>query len=112
VSDADRPKDDRLGEQFDPNDSPFDCPPTAGLPFGKNSGEARAIKRVLEAAERRRSRKDSAPEDVPDLDDSPFDCPPTAGLPFGNDSAEAHAIRRILEAAERRRKLKASPPPD
>jgi hypothetical protein len=35
----------------DPNDSPFEVPPIEGIPFGRDSEEARAIERVIEEAD-------------------------------------------------------------
>jgi hypothetical protein len=42
-------------ETFDPDESPFTVYPVAGIPFGKRSEEARAIERVIAAADRARS---------------------------------------------------------
>jgi hypothetical protein len=39
----------------DPNESPFELPPIEGLPFSKDSEEARAIREVIEQAERERA---------------------------------------------------------
>ena len=41
--------------EVDPDESPFAVPPLSGLPFGKDSEEARAIAAVIEEAERERS---------------------------------------------------------
>ncbi len=39
----------------DPNESPFELPPIEGIPFGRDSEEAHAIKRVIEESERERA---------------------------------------------------------
>jgi hypothetical protein len=39
----------------DPSASPFALPPVEGLPFGKNSEEAAAIRAVLDEARRERA---------------------------------------------------------
>ena len=39
----------------DPHDSPFVLPAIEGLPFEKDSAEARAIKQVIEQADRERA---------------------------------------------------------
>jgi len=38
-------------EGVDPDESPFELQEIAGLPFGKNSAEARAIRRILDQAD-------------------------------------------------------------
>ena len=38
-----------------PNDSPFAVPPVEGIPFPKDSEEARAIRDVIEQADRERA---------------------------------------------------------
>lgn len=38
----------------DPSESPFELPPIEGLPFGRDSEEARAIRRVIEQSDRER----------------------------------------------------------
>ena len=40
---------------IDPDSSPFEAPPIAGIPFGKDSEEARAIERMIEQAGRERA---------------------------------------------------------
>jgi hypothetical protein len=45
-------------ETFDPDATPFRLYPVAGIPFGKRSEEARAIERVIAAADRARLRSD------------------------------------------------------
>ena len=47
----------------DPDASPFERPPIAGIPFGKNSEEARAIRRVIEQADRERAAAASGRDD-------------------------------------------------
>lgn len=47
---------------MEPDASPWPVPPVEGLPFGKDSDEARAIERVLEQAEEDR-RTTSSQED-------------------------------------------------
>ena len=69
-------------EEPDPNDSPFELVPIEGLPFDKDSEEARAIERIL-------AWDKHDPE-------SPFELVPIEGLPFAKDSEEARAIERIL----------------
>ena len=43
----------------DPNSSPFERPPIAGIPFKKNSEEARAIREFIEERERERAAADA-----------------------------------------------------
>lgn len=38
---------ERPSSEPDPNDSPFELPPIEGIPFDKDSEEARAIERIL-----------------------------------------------------------------
>jgi len=45
-----------LSEDVDPNDSPFEMPPIEGIPFDQDSEEARAIRRVIEEADRERPK--------------------------------------------------------
>ncbi len=40
----------------DPSESPWPVPPTEGIPFGKDSAEARAIDRILARAEKDEER--------------------------------------------------------
>jgi hypothetical protein len=47
-----------LDHDLDPEASPFALPPIEGLPFDRDSGEAAAIRKVIEEADRERSRKD------------------------------------------------------
>jgi DNA primase len=42
-----------------PDESPFELPPVEGLPFSKDSEEARAIREVLEQADSERSARAS-----------------------------------------------------
>lgn len=51
-------------QEVDPEASPFGLPPIEGLPFDRDSDEARAIRRVIEEADRERSRRD-APSKTP-----------------------------------------------
>ena len=44
-----------LSAAADPHDSPFVLPAIEGLPFEKDSAEARAIKQVIEQADRERA---------------------------------------------------------
>jgi hypothetical protein len=59
--------DENVGEtpprEPDPDSSPFERPPIAGIPFGKNSEEARAIRRVIEQADRERAAAASGRDD-------------------------------------------------
>lgn len=48
-----------LEHEVDPDASPFALPPIEGLPFDRDSDEAAAIRRVIEEADRERSRKDA-----------------------------------------------------
>jgi len=48
-----------LDHEVDPEASPFPLPPIEGLPFDRDSEEAVAIRRVIEEADRERSRKDA-----------------------------------------------------
>lgn len=74
---------------IDPNESPFELQAIEGLPFGKESEEARAIRRVLDEA------------DGEGTASSPWPVPPVEGLPFGRNSDEARAIERVIEQAEK-----------
>jgi hypothetical protein len=47
-----------LEHEVDPDASPFALPPIDGLPFDRDSDEAAAIRRVIEEADRERSRED------------------------------------------------------
>jgi len=47
-----------LEHEVDPDASPFALPPIEGLPFDRDSDEAAAIRRVIEEADRERSRED------------------------------------------------------
>ena len=49
-----RPQRQRPSEPH-PNESPFELPPIEGIPFSKDSEEARAIREVIEQADRERS---------------------------------------------------------
>lgn len=48
---------EELPEGVDPDDSPFPAPPIEGLPFPKDSEEARAIRRVIEEADREETER-------------------------------------------------------
>jgi hypothetical protein len=50
------------GDPFepDPNESPFELRAVAGLPFGKDSEEARAVQAAIEEADRERAGRDRA----------------------------------------------------
>ena len=48
-----------LDHDVDPEASRFALPPIEGLPFDRDSDEAKAIRRVIEEADRERSRKDA-----------------------------------------------------
>lgn len=52
---ADRRDEHEAPPSIDLDESPFESPPIEGLPFDKNSEEARAIERVLEEAKQRRA---------------------------------------------------------
>ena len=79
-------------EGVDPDESPFELQAVAGLPFGKNSAEARAIRRILDQADGEGAAA------------SPWRVQAVAGLPFGKDSDEARAIERVIEQAEEDRR--------
>ena len=51
----------------DPEASPFALPPIEGLPFDRDSGEAMAIRRVIEEADRERSPRDAPGETPPSV---------------------------------------------
>jgi hypothetical protein len=85
----------------DPDESPFELGAVAGLPFGKDSEEARAIRAVIEQDDRARAARSRSRE--PDPDESPFELGAVAGLPFGKDSEEARAIRAVIEEGDRER---------
>jgi len=40
-----------------PNESPFELPPIEGIPFSRDSEEARAIREVIEQADRERAEQ-------------------------------------------------------
>ena len=42
---------------IDPDSSPFELPAVEGIPFDKDSDEARAIQRVIEEADRERAEQ-------------------------------------------------------
>jgi hypothetical protein len=44
---------------IDPESSPFERPPTEGIPFKRGSEEDLAIRRVIEEAERAREGRDA-----------------------------------------------------
>ncbi len=48
-------------DAVDPDESPFELPAIAALPFGKGSEEAREIDQVLREAERERAGDKSPP---------------------------------------------------
>jgi hypothetical protein len=47
--------------QLDPDESPFELPPIEGLPFADDSEEAKAIRRVIEQANRERDSSTVTP---------------------------------------------------
>lgn len=47
---------EHLAHRVDPDESPFAVPPIAGLPFNKDSEEARAIRRIIAEADETRER--------------------------------------------------------
>lgn len=61
-------------DEVDLDASPFQRIPIAGLPFGKNSEEARAIKRLR--AKIAAARAKVGPGEYAYVDDSPFGIPP------------------------------------
>ena len=63
------------GVVVDLDASPFELPGIAGLPFGKDSREARAIRRILD--EYAAARAKVGPGEFAYTDDSPFGIPPT-----------------------------------
>jgi len=81
---------------IDLNESPFELQAIAGLPFGKNSAEARAIRELLEQPNGEGAAA------------SPWPVPPVEGVPFGKDSDEARAIERVIEQAESDQRTKTS----
>jgi hypothetical protein len=85
----------------DLDESPFELGAVAGLPFDKDSEEARAIRAVIEKGDRERAARSGRRE--PDLDESPFEVGAVAGLPFDKDSEEARAIRAVIEKGDRER---------
>ena len=87
---------DVVPEGVDPAESPFELQAIAGLPFGKNSAEARAIRELL------------AQPNGEGTAASPWRVQAVAGLPFGKDSDEARAIERVLEQAEEDRRTTSS----
>ena len=56
-----------LDHEVDPEASPFALPPIEGLPFDRDSDEAVAIRRVIEEADRERSRRDAPGETPPSV---------------------------------------------
>jgi hypothetical protein len=56
-----------LAHEVDPDASPFALPPIEGLPFDRDSDEAVAIRRVIEEADRERSRRDAPGETPPSV---------------------------------------------
>ncbi len=56
-----------LDPEVDPDASPFALPPIEGLPFDRDSDEAVAIRRVIEEADRERSRRDAPGETPPSV---------------------------------------------
>ena len=56
------PTDEEIEEELrrhgiDPDSSPFEAPGVEGIPFAKDSEEARAIRRILEQAEREKASR-------------------------------------------------------
>ena len=49
---TDEQQNERQTSEPDPDSSPFERPAIAGMPFKRKSKEAKAIQRVIEAAER------------------------------------------------------------
>jgi hypothetical protein len=47
----------------DPNESPFELPGVAGIPYGKKSAEARAIREALEEFARERAARSAERSD-------------------------------------------------
>ncbi len=47
--------DRRRPSEPNPDESPFELPPIEGIPFSKDSEEARAIREVIEQADRERA---------------------------------------------------------
>jgi hypothetical protein len=56
-----------LDHEVDPEASPFAPPPIEGLPFDRDSDEAVAIRKVIEEADRERSRRDAPGETPPSV---------------------------------------------
>lgn len=58
----------------DPHESPFERPGVEGIPFGKRSAEAKAIREALEKYAAAHARV--GPGEFAYTDDSPFPIPP------------------------------------
>lgn len=69
-------KSDVVPEGIDPNESPYELQAVAGLPFGKDSVEAKAIRKVLEEADRERALASRGEDD--DEEEAEEDQPPDA----------------------------------
>jgi hypothetical protein len=52
-----KPSDRDQAPEPNPDDSPFELPPIEGIPFSKDSEEARSIRAVIEQADSERSAK-------------------------------------------------------
>jgi len=62
-------------ETVDLDSSPFERPPVEGLPFARDSEEARAIQQVIK--EYAAARATAGPGEFASTPDSPFRIPPT-----------------------------------
>lgn len=54
---TDKSTDQRRPAEPGPNESPFELPPLEGIPFSKDSEEARAIREVIEQADSERAER-------------------------------------------------------
>lgn len=71
---SDESKGGRPAPEPDPDETPFERPGVAGIPFGKDSVEARAIREVR--GKYAAARAKAGPGEFAYTDDSPFPIPP------------------------------------
>lgn len=71
---TDEHSDGATGPEPDPDESPFECAGVAGMPFGKDSAEAQAIRQALDKYAAARAKV--GPGEFAYTDDSPFPIPP------------------------------------
>jgi hypothetical protein len=91
----------------EPEETLFELQAIEGLPFDKDSEEARAIQAVIEEDDRERAARSAGRE--PDPDESPFEPQAIEGLPFDKDTEEARAIRAVIEEDNRERAARSGP---